>query len=258
MAPMLTSFRTNILTPMQTVVLLHSSGTSHRMWRLQIEALARKYRVVAPDLPGHGATPGPFTFDRTVASVREVLADVPGPVHLCGISLFVTVALLIYFAEPARIASLILSGGITHPTPMLAMQRAIATLLPERTLASILKGMLAATVDKSVSTESQAELVAEGIADFRRVGKRTYLDTLRELAHVDLRPRLTTVAAPTLVLCGQRDKVNVPAAREIAAGIPGAALQIVPDAGHLWNMEYPELFTQTLAEFVAQVASRSN
>src|SRR5262245_33180502 len=162
MALMLTSFRTNILTPMQTVVLLHSSGTSHRMWRLQIEALARKYRIVAPDLPGHGATPGPFTFDRAVASVREAFADVPGPVHLCGISLSVTVALLTYFAEPARIASLTLSGGATHPTPMLAMQRAIATLLPERALVTILKRVLAATVDKSISIQSQAEVVAEG------------------------------------------------------------------------------------------------
>jgi len=190
--------------------------------------------------------------------VREAFADVPGPVHLCGISLSVTAALLTYFAEPARIASLILSGGTTHPTPMLAMQRAIATLLPERALATILKRVLAATVDKSMSAQRQAEVVAEGITDFLKIGKRTYLDTLRELARVDLRPRLATVAAPTLVLCGQRDTTNVPAAREIAAGIPGAALQIVRDAGHLWNMEYPELFTHTLAEFVAQVASRSN
>jgi 3-oxoadipate enol-lactonase len=101
--------------------------------------------------------------------------------------------------------------------------------------------------------EERAEAIAGSAADFRAIGKRTYQDTLRELAHIDLRDRLAQVKVPTLVLCGDRDRPNLPGARELAGGIGGAELRIVPDAGHLWNLEHPDLFTRTLSDFVDRV-----
>ena len=73
------------------------------------------------------------------------------------------------------------------------------------------------------------------------------------LARVDVRGRLGEVAVPTLDACGARDRANLGPSREIAAGVPGAELRIVPDAVHLWNLQQPELFNETVAEFVAQV-----
>ncbi|MGE5636854.1 MAG: alpha/beta fold hydrolase [Nocardioidaceae bacterium] len=55
---------------------------------------------------------------------------------------------------------------------------------------------------------------------------------------------------PTLVLCGSKDRANIPLTRELAAGIPGAELRIVPDATHLWNLQQPEAFNRAVAEFV--------
>jgi pimeloyl-ACP methyl ester carboxylesterase len=55
---------------------------------------------------------------------------------------------------------------------------------------------------------------------------------------------------PTLVLCGSKDRANIPLSRELAEGIPGAELRIVPDATHLWNLQQPEAFNVTVAEFV--------
>jgi 3-oxoadipate enol-lactonase len=73
---------------------------------------------------------------------------------------------------------------------------------------------------------------------------------LREIAHLDIRGRLGEIAAPTLVLCGARDRPNIPGSRELAAGIPGAELRIIPGANHLWNLQQPELFNQTVDRFV--------
>ena len=70
--------------------------------------------------------------------------------------------------------------------------------------------------------------------------------------HVDLRGRLGEVAVPTLVTCGARDRANLGPSREIAAGVPSAELRIVPEAVHLWNLQQPELFNETVAEFVAR------
>lgn len=55
---------------------------------------------------------------------------------------------------------------------------------------------------------------------------------------------------PTLVLCGSKDRPNIPLTRELAAAIPGAELRIVPDATHLWNLQQPEVFNRTVADFV--------
>ncbi len=58
---------------------------------------------------------------------------------------------------------------------------------------------------------------------------------------------------PTLVACGAaRDRANLAPSREIAQGVPGAELRIVPHAVHLWNLQQPELFNETVAEFVAR------
>jgi 3-oxoadipate enol-lactonase len=92
-------------------------------------------------------------------------------------------------------------------------------------------------------------------ADFRRCGKRTFLAGLGEIAGLDLRPRLNQVAVPTLVLCGSKDRPNIPLSKELAAGIPGAELRIVPGANHLWNLQQPEVFNQPLATFIDGVIS---
>jgi pimeloyl-ACP methyl ester carboxylesterase len=88
----------------------------------------------------------------------------------------------------------------------------------------------------------------DGAADMRSAGKHTYLAGLRELARTDLRSRLDQITAPTLVVCGERDKVNLPSSRELADGIPNAELRTIPGAGHLWNLEQPDVFTALLRD----------
>ncbi|WP_433199693.1 alpha/beta fold hydrolase [Dactylosporangium sp. CS-047395] len=215
---------------METVILVPALATTARLWRPQIEALAGTHEVVVPALPGHGAAPGPFTLAAATRTVTAAIDAAAGPVLLCGISLGATVAALACLERPGRVGRLVLSGGVAHPPPALAVQRAISAVLPMAVLARI----------------AGAQQGPDGAADLRAVGKGTYLAALRELAHLDLRPRLAGIDAPTLVVCGERDRVNLPLSRELAAGIPGAELRIIPGAGHLWNLEQPAEFTDLL------------
>lgn len=226
---------------MQTVVLVHAFGSSGRAWTPQVAGLGDRYRVIAPDLPGHGGAPGPFTLDRAVESVRAAIADAGGPAHLVGISGGATVALLTCLEDPEHVASLLLSAGVAHAPGFVSIQRAIQRAMPEPVLARLLRGWY------SGGRREYERVAAE---DFGRCGKRTFLAALTELAHVDLRGRLGEVAVPTLVACGSRDRANLGPSREIAAGVPGAELRIIPDAVHLWNLQQPELFNRTVAEHV--------
>lgn len=211
--------------------------------------------MVTPDLPGHGAAAGPFTLDGAIAEVRRNLDEVPDPVHLCGLSLSVTVAVRTYLAHPDRVRSLVLSGGIAHPPPALTIQRTLSTLMPASMLGRLQVRMIAHAA-RNLPAEEAARLVAGAAADFRAIGKRTYLASLRELAHVDLRDQLARIAVPTLVLCGERDSLNLAGARELAAGIPGAELKVIPGGGHLWPLEQPDVFTATLTDFVDRASAR--
>lgn len=237
---------------METFVLLPPAGTTCHMWDEQVRALGGRFRVLTPDLPGYGDAPGPFTFDRAVAEVGRHLGDAGGPAHLCGVSLSATVAVLTCLAHPDRVASLVLSGGIAHPPPLLAVQRAVAAAMPERLLAW-LQGLEIGRALTRTPSEERDEVVTRATDDFRKAGKGTFQDALAALAHTDLRDRLAQVKVPTLVVCGERDKANLAGARELAAGIAGAQLRIIPNAGHLWNLQYPDLFTRTLTDFAGTV-----
>jgi 3-oxoadipate enol-lactonase len=57
------------------------------------------------------------------------------------------------------------------------------------------------------------------------------------------------ISAPTLVLCGDRDRANLPLASTLAKVLPNATLELIPDAGHVANLDNPTTFTSLLAEF---------
>jgi 3-oxoadipate enol-lactonase len=65
-----------------------------------------------------------------------------------------------------------------------------------------------------------------------------------------VRDRLGSLRAPTLVLCGERDRLNLPLSRALARAIPQARFEVVPDAGHVANVDNPDAFNLLLAEFL--------
>jgi len=231
---------------MAAIVLVHAFGSSSRAWEPQVRALGDRHRVIAVDLPGHGDAPGPFTLDRAVETVRAAVGGAGEPAFLVGLSGGVAVCLLAYLQGGSPVGGLVLSGGYARVPRAFAVQRAVTRALPEPVLA---RGMRRAL---SGGAPAYAAMAAE---EFRRCGKATFVSALDALVGLDLRPRLGEVDVPTLVLCGTKDRPNVPLSRELAKGIPGAELRLVVDATHLWNLQQPELFTETLARFVERAGA---
>lgn len=201
------------------LLLAHSATTTHATWQPQIEALAGRFRVLAPDLPGYGGGPGPFTVERAVGQLAAVMGEESG-VHVCGLSAGAVVALRLAVAYPAQIGSLVLSGLPLHTARLAAAVRT-----------SLLAIMPAAAIGTRAGGPT----------------KEAVRTAIREIGRTDLRPDLARVTARTLVVCGSRDTAHLPAARQAASGIAGAELRIIDGAGHLWNTEQPELFASTVA-----------
>jgi 3-oxoadipate enol-lactonase len=202
-----------------TLVLIHGAATTSQTWQPQTEALAGQFRVLAPDLPGYGTSPGPFSFDRAAGQITELIgAD--STVSVCGISAGATVALQLAAALPEKISSLILSGPELHPPRTGALARsAILAIVPAGVIAHSQPGVTKAAARQAV----------------------------RALGRTDTRPLLAAVRARTLVLCGTRDRQHLESARTAAGQIPGAELRLIDGAGHLWNTELPAQFTAVIA-----------
>jgi 3-oxoadipate enol-lactonase len=224
-----------------TIVFVHALGSSSGAWAPQVRGLSDRHRVLAVDLPGHGDAAGPFTLTRAVERVRAAIDEADDRAHVVGISGGAVVALLTYLEHSTRVSSLVLSGGFAHAPRWGAVQRALASMTPEPLLARMLRGAY------SGGRPEHAHAAEE---DFRRCGKRTYTAGLAELNDIDLRSRLGRVAVPTLVLCGAKDRANIPLSKELAAGIPSAELRLIPRATHIWNLQQPEVFNETVGAFV--------
>nr|WP_221377363.1 alpha/beta hydrolase [Actinoplanes polyasparticus] len=188
------------------LVLLHGAGESRQMWDGEREVLGRRFRLLLPDLPGYGRSPGPFSIDAAVASLHALRQG--QRVHVCGLSAGAMVAIRWAARYPDDVASLMISVvPVRPPQLVLRLQSAVLRLIPVASFGSPEEGVTKAAV----------------------------LRTLAELRRTDLRADLSNVQARTLVLCGSKYRINLAASREAAANISGAVLRTVPDAGHVWN-----------------------
>ena len=208
----------------RTVVFLHGLGDGPRSWDAQIAALPLGWAGLAPALPGLTEPAESFDLDRAADSLYAVLdgSDL-GEIHLCGLSLGAMVATRLAIDHPDRWRSVVICAGQDRPSPrLLQAQQVLLKALPERLVAP--PGM----------------------------SKTRMLSTLHALSGVDMRSELAEITARTLVLCGARDVANRPAARRLAAGIPGADFHLVANAGHQVNAQQPAAFNHLLRSFHAK------
>lgn len=239
------------------VVLLHGLGSCGEDWFLQFPALADRYRVIAPDLRGHGrssSTPGwPTVVDlaRDVAMLIEGLQA--GGAHVAGLSLGGAVGLELAADRPDLVRSLIAvntfarlrqSGkGIGHGMVRLAL----LALAPMDRVGRWVADGLFPNEDQSLLRQAAAQRISTN-------PRGTYLRAIGAATRFDLRSRLPTIASPTLVVAGERDStVPLAAKLELARSIPGARLEIVANSGHATPLDAPDAFNDLVLRFLAEL-----
>jgi 3-oxoadipate enol-lactonase len=208
----------------RAIVLLHGSGRASRMWQPVLRDLQAGWHVLAPDLPGFGRSTGPFTISGAAQLVGEMAAVQTAPVHLCGLSLGGLIALRVAARLGPQVASLTITG-----TPMVPRRDFPAALRRFRRLPGPLLPLFSDVA-----------------------GRREWLRMIDELEATDVRDYLPLITAPALVVCGSRDWRAVPAACELAKGIPAGRVWVAPHQGHNWPVISPNLFSKVVTDFIAE------
>ena len=236
------------------LVFVHGAASDSRLWRPQLAALADEFTVVAWDEPGAGQSEDvPAGFGLTdYADCLAALVDALelGPAHVAGLSWGGTVVQELYRLRPGTVATLILvdtyagwKGSLPEEELRARIAHAEATFeAPTEHFDPTLPGLF--------SEDPPEEAVAaleEMAAEVRPESMKT---SLTAMAQADLRDLLPGIAVPTLLVWGEQDaRSPLSVARQFEEAIPDTTLVVIPDAGHVSNLEQPERFNEAVRRF---------
>jgi len=235
------------------LLFLHGVGSSKHTWEPQLAHFARSHTALAMDFRGYADSSG----EAAEVSLEAFAADAAaldrrlglGPAHVCGLSMGGIVALTLWRDHPEVVRSLALADAwADHPSAAAAQPARLAQIDASS------MAVLAETRMRAVYGPAVAPAVLErGIAVFASLRKEIYRAASSVLWEADLREVAGRVTVPALVLVGESDTITPPdLSRRLAALIPGAALVLIPRAGHLANEENPAAFNAALQRFLEQ------
>ncbi len=235
------------------VLLLHGLGSSADDWALQTPALVERYRVLAVDLPGHhrSARPrGVLSVERMAAMVEALLETLGiARAHVVGLSLGGCVALALALGAPARVRSLVVVNGFARlrPSGLRAALRGAGRLV--LAFAAPMSVVAAYVAREAFPRPEQAALRRAAVERLAANPRRHYLAGLAAILRFDVRHRLGEIRCPTLIVAGACDRTVPRAPKELLArSIPGAALRVVADSGHVSQFDQPAAFNRLLIE----------
>jgi 3-oxoadipate enol-lactonase len=241
--------------PGDAVVLAHAIGLDHRMWSALAEALAPRYRVVAIDARGHGASPvapRPYSLAVLADDVAALLDRLAiRRAHWVGLSMGGMIGQAFALGHAARLERLVLANTTSsYGAGGAANWQARIKLVEDGGLAAI-RDPVEARYFSEDFRKAQPEVVAVQMARFMETSPQGYLGCCDAIAGLDFSRELARIAAPTLVIAGSAD-VGTPVAMHeaLAAGIPGARLAVMQGAAHLSAVERPQEFIDLVMEFL--------
>jgi 2-succinyl-6-hydroxy-2,4-cyclohexadiene-1-carboxylate synthase len=233
------------------LILLHGFTQTGRSWQPVRQALAARYRAVAPDLPGHGdfTARRPASFAACDAYLRALAAD---PITLAGYSMGGRIALHAALALAGRVERLVLIGA--SPGLAGAAERS-ARATADAALADRIETIGLAEFVREWSAQPLFAGMPRGIAELAladrmrntAAGLAAALRGLGTGAMPPLWDRLVELELPVELVVGERDQKFRAIAVQMQATLPDARLHVVPGAGHAVQLEAPEAVAALLA-----------
>ena len=253
------------------LLLIHGMGGTFENWQAVIEPLARQHTVLAPDLPGHGASApggGDYSLGALAAGLRDLLIGLGHErATLVGHSLGGGIAMQFayHFPEITERLVLVSSGGLGPEVSPVLRAAALpgadlfiaATAGPGRTVGSAIARGLAAV---GLRPNTDVAEVLRGYSSLAEPDRRAaFLATLRSVigtggqrVHAGDRLYLAE-GTPVLIIWGARDPIIPLRHGENAhKAIPGSHLEVFEGVGHLPQLEAPGRFVAVLERFIAE------
>ena len=244
------------------VVLLHPFPSDHEFWHPVAAALDARYRLVLPDLRGHGDSEigeGPALMPKHASDIARVLdAAGIGKAAFVGCSIGGYILFEFWRRFRARVTSLVLCD--TRPQADSAEARAnrlkaAATVLEQGT-EPFIEAMIPKLIGRT-TVATRPDLVAGARAMMRKMSAEDISQVQRGIAErPDSVADLKTINVPALIAIGEEDILSTVADGELMRqNIAGSQLKVIPKAGHYSPWEQPELVGTVLRQFLDTVVA---
>jgi pimeloyl-ACP methyl ester carboxylesterase len=260
----------------ETLLLIHGMAGSSATWRNVIPKLARNYRVVAPDLLGHGLSAKPrgdYSLGAFAVWLRDLLDQLGIPrATVVGQSLGGGIAMQFAYQHRDRCDRVVLIGSGGLGPELNWMLRLLSApgaefLLPALAPKPVLDAgntVRAWLISAGLRSPRGAEIWSAYSSLSDADSRHAFLRTLRSV--VDYRGQAVsalnrlhmTAQLPVMLVWGDDDRI-IPVAHGHAAhqAVPGSRLEILPGIGHFPHVEAPDQVTELLADFIATTQRRS-
>ena len=239
------------------VVLLHPFPSHHEFWLPVIPALESRYRLILPDLRGHGQSEigqGPALMPKHAADIACIM-DAAGvgkaAFIVCSIGGYIIFEFLRHFRS--RVSAIALCN--TRPQPDTAEARAnrlkSADAVLEQGTEQFLQGLIPKLLG-ATTLSARPDLVEGALRMMRKMSPEDISQVLRGMAdRPDSVPDLKHINLPTLIVIGEEDTFSTAADGELMRqNIPGSRLKVIPKAGHYAPWERPEAVAPLLRQFL--------
>lgn len=242
------------------LILLHGHTLDRRMWAKQIEAFAKHYRVITPDMRGYGRSSRQFEGLNTTHA-DDIIAFMDSlhiaKAHILGLSMGGFVAADMVCMYPERMLSCVMVSGSLRSRkgpsePMDSAEIAESDAAIQKVLEGGIDKWRKDWIDKLISGGgSNAESIRNDLTTI------IYDWDAWQLVHHELRIFYARDALPVLqqkcpdvpclFLSGEHEHKKRPGMMKY---LPKSDFQVLPDCGHMNNMEQPELFNETIIKFI--------
>jgi 3-oxoadipate enol-lactonase len=242
------------------VVLLHPFPANHELWKPAAQALVSHYRVILPDLRGHGDSgigTGPATMEKHAADIARVLDhEEVARAAFVGVSIGGYVLFEFWRKYRARMEALVLCNTKAQsdtPEARASRQQAAAEVI-ERGTEPFFESMLPKLIGKT-TYNTRPDLVEGALRMMRKMSPEDVAMVQRGMAErPDSVETLKTVNVPTLVVTGDEDIfTGVPEAEVMRRNIPGSQMKVIGRAGHYSPWEQPEDVGKLVRKFLDTV-----
>jgi pimeloyl-ACP methyl ester carboxylesterase len=243
-----------------SVVLLHPFPASHDFWLPVANALAARYRLILPDLRGHGESDigeGPATMGKHAADIFRVMDDADvGRAPLVGVSIGGYALFEFWRQHRARVAALGLCNTKAQsdaPEARAARLQAANDVI-ECGTEPFFESMVPRLLGKT-TRETRPDLVEGALRMMRKMSPQDVAQVQQGMAErPDSIATLKTISVPTLLVTGEEDVLTgVNEAEVMRQHIPSAQLRVLPKAGHYSPWEQPEEAGRVLRQFLDRI-----
>ncbi|MEH7505634.1 alpha/beta hydrolase [Neobacillus drentensis] len=243
------------------LIILHGMGNNSQSWKKQLQGLSKQYTVIAWDAPGYGKSSDPKVELKDFKKFADVLKGFIEKLNyesvtLLGHSMGSAIALDFCYRFPEMVDALIISDATRGAAALSKEENEnklknrlnnIETMEPKELAQLRVKELLSSQPDPEIKKE--AERIYSQI---RPMGFRSVAYSLFSLNQMEI---LSSITVPTLVICGELDRVTpVSESRIFHAAIKGSTFVTIPGTGHLCYQEDATSFNLIVLDFLTSLA----